>query len=247
MNLNLCKLLQHPAGASRKHSFIDQSTTWIKQEMPPKDYPTILDIGCGPGLYAERLCRAGYQVTGIDFSRRSIDYARASANQQQLNIHYYQQNYLHLDINDTFDMTVFIYCDYGALSPSDRAVVLQAVYSTLKAGGKLLLDVFSDAYYGSFKESQTWDLCANGGFWSSSEYLEISESSKYAPDLTLRQTVILAEQKIKQFYLWDTCFTPEKLTKEAQAAGFKVYGFYDDVAGMPYTGKSPTIAAILQK
>lgn len=46
-------------GASRNHDFIDQSVAWIKQILPPAQYPNLLDVGCGPGLYAERFCREG--------------------------------------------------------------------------------------------------------------------------------------------------------------------------------------------
>ena len=65
--------------ASRRHEFIERSARWIAQLQPPERYPALTDFGCGPGLYAERFARAGYRVTGIDCSRRSIDYARRSA------------------------------------------------------------------------------------------------------------------------------------------------------------------------
>ncbi|EOH64712.1 class I SAM-dependent methyltransferase [Enterococcus mundtii] len=63
-------------GASRKAGFIDESIRWINTVIPPKTYPTLLDIGCGPGIYAEKFSRLGYEVTGLDFSKRSIAYAK---------------------------------------------------------------------------------------------------------------------------------------------------------------------------
>lgn len=54
-------------GASRKLSFIDKSAAWIKDTIPPASYPLLLDMGCGPGLYAEKFAQYGYKVTGIDF------------------------------------------------------------------------------------------------------------------------------------------------------------------------------------
>jgi len=48
----------------------------------------ILDIGCGGGLFAEPLARAGADVVGIDPSARSIDAARAHAASQGLEIDY---------------------------------------------------------------------------------------------------------------------------------------------------------------
>ena len=62
-------------GASRKLKFIQESVVWIKEIVPPVKYPQLLDIGCGPGIYAEKFSKEGYQVTGIDYSKRSIELA----------------------------------------------------------------------------------------------------------------------------------------------------------------------------
>lgn len=64
--------------ASRTHRFMDESVQWIKALLPPNEYPKLLDLGCGPGLYCERFWASGYNVTGVDYAKRSIDYARAS-------------------------------------------------------------------------------------------------------------------------------------------------------------------------
>ena len=48
----------------------------------------ILDLGCGPGLYASRLARLGHRVTGIDFSPASIRYARQQAEKAGLSCTY---------------------------------------------------------------------------------------------------------------------------------------------------------------
>lgn len=37
------------------------------------------------------------------------------------------------------------------------------------------------------------------------------------------------------------------MQKEAEDAGFKVVGFYEDVAGAPYAIKGDTLAVLLQK
>jgi 2-polyprenyl-3-methyl-5-hydroxy-6-metoxy-1,4-benzoquinol methylase len=74
--------------ASRNHVFIDRSVEWIGRIAYPRKSPKLLDLGCGPGIYAERFTRRVYQVTGIDFSRRSIRYATDSAKGQGLGIEY---------------------------------------------------------------------------------------------------------------------------------------------------------------
>lgn len=62
--------------ATRKPEFLDKSVNWISKIVPPSQYKYLLDLGCGPGLYAERFSSVGYTVTGVDFSKRSIAYAK---------------------------------------------------------------------------------------------------------------------------------------------------------------------------
>jgi len=234
-------------GASRKLDFIEKSVSWIKQMVPSQSYPSLLDVGCGPGLYAERFTAGGYRVTGIDFSRRSIGHARHSAQKACLKIQYICQNYLTLDIGKPFDLATMIYCDYGALSTDKRRIVLQNIYRHLKPGGKLLLDVFSMAAYNSFQKQQTWELYKSGGFWREKEYVEVNKFCKYSDSVTLEQFIIISNQEIATYYLWNTYFTKETLAEEAREVGFEICGIYGDVAGSQFCGESSTIAILLIK
>ncbi|MEY8298216.1 class I SAM-dependent methyltransferase [Emergencia timonensis] len=234
-------------GASRKLSFINQSAAWISKLLPPTDYPSLLDVGCGPGIYAERFVKAGYQVTGIDFSRRSINYAKESAANQGLDIAYNCQDYLKLDLNADFDIVTMIYCDYGALSTADRGNLLSRVYQSLRPGGRFLLDVFSMAAYDRFEEKQTWDFCLADGFWRQDAYLALSGFYRYAPNVTLEEICIVSEKELVPYYLWTTYFTAETLSKEAASAGFKVLNVFGDMAGNPGTDESQTLAILLKK
>ena len=234
-------------GASRKLSFIEDSVAWIKEIMPCQEYPALLDVGCGPGLYAERFCQAGYQVTGIDYSRRSIAYASSSAKKQGLNITYVCQDYLKMDCENVFACATFIYCDYGVLSTENRSLILQNIYRSLKKGGKLLLDVFSLEMFHDFQEAQTWQVCADGGFWSPEKHLLISGQYKYQQHVTLEKTTIITEESIRTCNIWNTCFSLESLLEEVQAAGFKMFELFGDVAGQSYTTDRRTIAILLEK
>lgn len=49
-----------------------------------KSNDAVLDLSCGPGLYTSRFARARLQVTGVDFSRSTIDYASRYAHEQNL-------------------------------------------------------------------------------------------------------------------------------------------------------------------
>src|SRR5690554_1332934 len=70
--------------ASRRPETIRRSMDWLIATLGLQAGDKVLDLGCGPGLYAAHLAEKGLQVTGIDYSRRSIAYARQYANEHHL-------------------------------------------------------------------------------------------------------------------------------------------------------------------
>ena len=129
--------------SSRKAEFIDRSVAWIVSRFGLDNTTEVADFGCGPGLYAKRLAERGAKVTGIDFSENSLKYAKEVAEQEGLSINYIQANYLGYETTKRFDLIIMIMCDFCALSPMHRNIMLTKFYSLLKPGGSVLLDVYS--------------------------------------------------------------------------------------------------------
>lgn len=236
----------HP-GSSRAPSFMDRSARWIASLVPPDSHPLLLDLGCGPGLYAERFTRLGYRVTGVDLSPRSIRYAKDAAQKNQHAINYRCENYLQLQLSQRFDFATMIYCDYGALSTNDRRTLMRTAYNHLRPGGKFLLDVFSLEVYRSFTESQTWEVFENGGFWYPGPHLVLHAHVLYPPATTLEQATILTDVGATTYHIWSTYFSADSLCAEAEVVGFRCAGVWSDVAGTPYHPTATTLALLLER
>jgi 2-polyprenyl-3-methyl-5-hydroxy-6-metoxy-1,4-benzoquinol methylase len=129
--------------SSRNAAFISRSVEWIASKFNIGKDTKIADFGCGPGLYSTCLAKRRANVTGIDFSGRSIEYAKAVAAREQLNISYVEQNYLDFETQDRFDLVLMIMCDFCALSPTQRNEILSKFHKILRPGGSVLLDVYS--------------------------------------------------------------------------------------------------------
>lgn len=233
--------------ASRNHAFIDQSVEWISRLLPPTDNPRLLDLGCGPGLYAERFCRKGYQVTGIDLSKRSIHHARQSAAKQGLEITYCNQDYLDLSLQGMFDIVVLIYCDYGCLSDSSRKKVLANVYQALRPNGHLILDVFTPLQHEGKTETTTWRF-EQEGYWKPEPHLCLQSFHRYDESNTfLDQYIVVTDKKIDCYNVWDHTFEVEDLRGELNGAGFSTVDIYGDVAGAEYQPDSTILCALARK
>lgn len=234
--------------ASRKHDFIDRSVEWIEKIAPSETYKKVLDLGCGPGLYAERFATKGYLVTGLDFSKRSIDYAKQKALEKDLKIDYFYKNYIEIEYKESFDLITLIYCDYGALSYSNRVILLKKVYDAMKVGGKFILDVFTPKNYEGKCEGNTWYLNEGEGFWSPKTHLCIQSHYIYEGDIRLNQYTIINEDGEANVYrVWDHYYTKNTITEELKKAGFSNIEIFSDVRGNFYDEESKTMCIVVEK
>lgn len=228
--------------ASRRHSYIDRSVKWLTSLIPVAS--RILDLGCGPGLYTKLLSDAGYDVTGMDYSKRSIAYAK----EHDTKTKYVYQNYLEMDYNEAFDVITLIYCDYAALTPDERSKLLSKIHRGLKPKGLLIFDVFTEQTYDGKIDHTSWSYHGNGGFWSDKPYLCL-EAEYYYENNTVKvyKVIVITEKGISEYLIWDTVYTKDTLLNEVTPLGFRVHSIYDDVCGSPYTGKSDTLCLVLEK
>lgn len=234
--------------SSRNAEFINRSVEWIATEFNIGADFKIADFGCGPGLYAARLAKHGANVTGIDFSARSIAYAKDVAASEKLNINYVNQNYLEFETEDRFDLVLMIMCDFCALSPKQRRGLLSKFHTILKPSGSVLLDVYSLSAFEQREEAATYEVNQLDGFWSPNKYYGFLNTFKYDEDkVVLDKYTIIEFERTRQVYNWLQYFGPEDIEREFKEASFSVKGFYSDVAGTPFDRKLSEFAVIANK
>jgi cyclopropane fatty-acyl-phospholipid synthase-like methyltransferase len=234
--------------SSRNRKFIERSVEWIYSQFKLNKNSEIADFGCGPGLYTTRLAEKGAKVTGIDFSKNSIEYAKNEAAKKGLNIKYEVQNYLDFETSDHYDLITMIMCDFCALSPEQRKRLLQKFYSFLKPNGSVLLDVYSLNSFDNKEESATYELNQLNGFWSPDDYYCFVNSFKYVKEkVTLDKFTIIEESRKRIVYNWLQYFSRDSLIKEFKENDLKVEEVYSDVAGTAFTPESPEFAVIAIK
>ncbi len=215
--------------ASRKATTIDETIDWILNKVAGEEL-YILDLGCGPGLYAEKLAEKGHHVTGVDFSPRSISYARKAAADKQIDISYRCQNYLELEDANAYDLILIIFTDFGVLLPDERERFLVNAYRALKPGGRLLFDVMNDRFRVQEIGRKSWES-AEKGFWRGRPYLALTETFNYEePKVTLTQHVVADEDEGVAIYrFWIHTFSHYDLEQLLDSHGFRGIKCYDRV------------------
>ncbi len=95
--------------------------TRIFQDLLGSKPTSVLDLGCGPGLYSSRLARLGCSCTGIDFSPASIAYARLQAQEGGLACQYIEADLRTATFGAGFGLVLFIFGELNVFRPRRHA------------------------------------------------------------------------------------------------------------------------------
>jgi SAM-dependent methyltransferase len=221
--------------ASRRTEFLDRSAAWMIRRFGLTEGSSVADFGCGPGLYTTRLAASGADVTGIDFSERSLRYARERAREDGLRVEYVHTNYLQFESEKRFDLVTLIMCDYCALSPGQRRTLLDRLFAHLKPGAAALLDVYSLCAFAARQEQATYEANPQGGFWSAASHFCFLSTFKYdAERVVLDKYTIVEETRVRVVYNWLQYFGADALRGELEERGFVVDELLGDLAGAPF-------------
>jgi ubiquinone/menaquinone biosynthesis C-methylase UbiE len=115
------------------------TTKALIRDMRGKDLKTVLDLGCGPGYYCKFLHDLGYEVTGADYSEKTV----ALAQKKYPHLHFVQENGYALTFKDqSFDLVLTIgalQCVYDykkflleAARVAKQALIISTIYRKKK-------------------------------------------------------------------------------------------------------------------
>ncbi len=234
--------------ASRNIEFIQRSIDWIVDKFQIVPGTQVCDFGCGPGLYTTGFAETGADVTGVDLSTNSINYARKKTEDNDLQINYVNQNYLEFETDKKFDLITMIYCDLCVLNPEQRKKLFENFSKFLKPDGQLLLDVFSLNMFTSFQESATFENNSNGGFWSPDPHYVFKNTFLFQDEKVFCDKYnIFEENREREIYNWLQCYSLETIKAEFEENGFEVTECFANVAGDKFNSDTNEIALIAKK
>jgi ubiquinone/menaquinone biosynthesis C-methylase UbiE len=229
--------------ASKRHAVIDAECAFLAKALNLKSGMTLVDLGCGPGLYLERWLSTGAQLIGVDLSSVAIETAKKRLNAP---ITWIEADYRHLPETLKADAMTLIYYDFTALPVKDQVPLLKAIADHLNPGGLLALDVMTPTnhYEESFKITQR-----ENGFWSPDPHTEIHQVFIHeSPKVIIDQYTL-----VNSSGHWDTIRIQNRLLTQVELegmlkeAGLTPVTWLSDLSGTPYHPSSKTLAVVAQK
>ena len=193
----------------------------------------ILDLACGTGEFAYRLCQRGFQVTAIDISPAMLAMAEAKARSHDVAVELLQQDMRTFEVFDEYDI-VFCLCDSMnyLLYPADWLTTFQRVFEVLSPRGLFVFDVNTPHKLATVYGDQTY--AADQG-----DFAYIWEND-YDPDTSIchmeltffvqehKRTGTSSYEKLTETHV-QKGLSPKAIIELVRYAGFELLGQYGDL------------------
>lgn len=220
--------------ATRRPIITNAQISWVMNKfLIPRKAKTILDLTCGPGIWANALAKNGFTVRGIDLSPAAIDYARKIAREENL-----PATYLQGDIRDTafgsgYDAILFIYGEANALKWEEFSLILLRAMESLNQKGIIILELIPPEAMARMAGT-SWQTNEGGGLFGESPYLQLTENF-WHPDertgATRHYIVDLVTTRVREYGISYQCYTPDDLNKLLPSCGLEIIAEYDSLLG----------------
>jgi len=229
--------------ASRTLARIEKEVAWINSLLPQPG--RLLDLGCGVGRHAQLLAEKGWNVTGVDASVPSIEFARQEAQDASLSIDFRVGDIRSARLPQNQDIILVAYGTLATFSPAELRRLIDRCRRALAPRGVLVFDVFRQSWWKkqllTAQKGLPWDVVTDEGFWSQEPHLVLTRTDAYPVLRTFGRTFVVVEtDRVRRFCLWYRWYDRSHIQDEI-VPGARV-DWFGGLDGRRLTSSSPWIA-----
>jgi SAM-dependent methyltransferase len=197
---------------------------------------SILDVPCGQGRHARLLAEAGFDVTGLDYSRHLLQLAKAAGS----GVRYIRVDMRRLSARWTeqFDAVVNLFTSFGFfLDPADDVRVVREFARVLAPGGVLV-------WHGASRDGVMARFLPKD-WWQSNDGTMIAHERTFDP-LSGIMSVFVRQGDVERQYRI-RLYTATRLAELFAAEGLIVEEAYDGWSEKPLTRRTTSMTLVARQ
>ncbi len=215
--------------------FVEHFANWAK--MKPGD--TLLDLACGKGRHSLAFSKRGLQVTGVDLSFESIEFAKKFETES---LQFFVHDMRKIFRIKYFDFVCNLFTSFGYFpNKNDNRLAAISIYECLKPQGIFLIDFVN-------KQFALNNIHANPQEQLQIQGIDFSIERLFQDNQYVKNIQVKDGEQLFQFQERVNSFELDELKAVFEKVGFKfkqVFGDYD--FGEYDEQKSPRMILIFEK
>ncbi len=200
----------------------------------------ILDIGCGPGLYATELAKFGHRVVGVDFAPAAIEYGQKQLAGTGLPIEYIEGDIREMEFEpESFDACFYNYAMPNANTRADLTTLTEKIARWLRPGGVYISELLTIEGL-KCDLTKEWDTFEHSAF-SSRSHLWLDEKIWHEPTMSQVYRVYLIDLEtgdVKEYAESHQGYTLKEYKSILKSKGLTVSAIYGNLDGEPLFDES---------
>jgi SAM-dependent methyltransferase len=209
--------------ASRRGEIIEGQVRVIAGLLPRPSGCRVLDLTCGPGLYAHRLARLGHVCHGVDFSPAAIRHAREITAAEGLACTFSEGDVREAELGSDYDLALLLYGQVNVFPRDQAADILRRTFEALVPFGRAVLEAQTFETVRRLGDPPpTWSA-SRSGLFSEAPHLLLEERAwdEASRTATERWYVIdAATSTVRRYAMSTTAYTEDELAGLLREAGF---------------------------
>jgi ubiquinone/menaquinone biosynthesis C-methylase UbiE len=199
----------------------------------------VLDLCCGPGRFSVNLAKRKYVVTGVDRTKYLLAKARAAARAAGVRIEWVMQDMRDFVRPDEFDLALSMFTSFGFFAEErENMLVLQNMYSSLRAGGNCVIDVIGKERLSRIFSPATSDRLPDGTL-----LVQLHEAIDNWTRIK-NEWILIKRGKAKSYKFDFRVYSGQELKDRMEQAGFRNVKLYGSLAGAPYDRDAVRLVAV---